>query len=336
MFIALDKSNLRQIICDLPNQYLSALDFSKNIRVRKRFNNVIVSGMGGSALPADIVKVYLESVHEKIPIYVNRDYTLPFITNKKSLILISSYSGNTEESLCVFQEALKKKLKIVGFTSGGKLERLCKQNGLPLVKYPKKGPNFQPRMAYGYAFTSMISVLANSGLIADRSKDIIDLAKFLKKLDLEKKGKAIGKSLAGYIPVFYSSEKYLMAVSRINKIKINENSKTPSFFNAFPELNHNEMVGFTNFSDKFHIIIFQDPQDHVRIQKRMKITAELLKKKGCRVTLIKMQGKSILEKIFSSLLLGDWISYYLALELGQDPTPVKMVENFKEKMRGKS
>jgi len=147
----------------------------------------------------------------------------------------------------------------------------------------------------------------------------------------EETGRTIAQKLTGKTPIIYSSAKFA-ALALIWKIKINENAKTPAFYNFYPELNHNEMVGWTLPQGKFHIITLLDPNDHPQNIKRMKITAELLKKKGTKTTLVEMEKSFVLNTIFNTLLLGDWVSYHLALEYGQDPTPVDIVEDLKKKL----
>lgn len=331
---SIDKSNLRQVILDSPNQFLKALEFSKDIKIKGKFNQIIICGMGGSALTGDILKTYLAEKKINLSVFICRDYNLPFFADKNTLIFASSYSGNTEETISCFQEAKKKKLNIIGFSKNGRLEKLCRENNIPFVKYPNDGPNFQPRFALGYSFTSFVSVLINQKIIKDCRNEIKNLAKYLfnLNLELENEGKKIAKKLAGKIPLIYSSSKYSESVARIIKIKFNECSKTQAFYNKFPELNHNEMVGFTKLQGNYYIIILKDPKDHPRNIKRMEITSQLLQKKGIPLLIYQMKGKNILEKIFSTIILGDWISYYLALEYKQDPTPVKMVEDFKKRL----
>ena len=146
----------------------------------------------------------------------------------------------------------------------------------------------------------------------------------------------VAKKLVNKVPLVYASNKF-KCLARIWKIKFNENSKIPAFYNYFPELNHNEMVGFTQINKKnnaFHVIILRDKNDHLRSLKRMKFFANLMKTKGIEVDFIEIKNGDLLFKIFSTLLLGDWVSYYLALEYKVDPTPVKIVEEFKKKLKG--
>jgi len=333
----LDKENLRQVIIDSPEQIATGLRLAKNIKVKGDFKSIEISGMGGSSLPANILRIYLSSIYRKHPktakllaIYQNRFYKLPHEAYQNCLNFFSSYSGNTEETIASLQEAIKHKLPSVGFATGGKLAELCKENNIPCVILPA---GIQPRYATGYFFGAMFQVLVNSGLAENKDAELISLAKKLKTtvLKMETRGKNIAKELKGKTPIIYSSVDF-KALAMIWKIKINENAKTPAFYNFFPELNHNEMVGFTLPQGKFHVITLIDKKDHLQNIKRMKITAKILGKKGIETTLIEMPDSNIFNTIFSTLLLGDWVSYYLALAYKQDPTPVEMVEDLKKQL----
>lgn len=331
----IDKYDLRQVILDSPGQFETGFKLAKDIKVKGNFKSIEISGMGGSSLPANILRIYLGELYLKNPkrnqsleVYQNRFYRLPHEAYNDCLNLFNSYSGNTEEPVESFKEAIRQKLPSIGLATGGKLLDLCKKNNIPCVVLPA---GIQPRYATGYFFAAMLQILSNAGLIEDKSKELISLSKKLKAniLTLEKQGKKIAKKLVGKTPVIYSSPKF-KSLAMIWKIKINENAKTPAFWNFYPELNHNEMVGFTLPQGKFHIITLLDKNDHPQNIKRMKITAGLMKKKGIDTTIIEMGDKDVFNTIFSTLILGDWVSYYLALEYGQDPTPVDMVEDLKD------
>jgi glucose/mannose-6-phosphate isomerase len=283
--------------------------------------------MGGSALPGDFLIAHLKEKGIKLPIYISRDYSLPYETDENSLVFISSYSGNTEESVACFKEALEKKLAIVAFAEGGKVEEMAKENNIPLVKYKIDFENFQPRYAVSYAFVAMNEVLTNLG-ISDRIET-------LPKIDprsSEVYGKTLAKKAKNKIPIIYSSERFGF-MSKTWKIKINENSKAAAFWNVFPALNHNEMVGFSFPKHEYCVFILKDNADHPSVQKRMDLTAELYRDRGIEVEMIDIQGETFLEKVLNTSILGDWISYYLALEYGVDPNPVDMVEEFKLKLK---
>jgi glucose/mannose-6-phosphate isomerase len=256
---------------------------------------------------------------------------LPPEATKNSLNLIASYSGNTEETLSSLEELRAKSISFIGLSSGGKVEQLCHDYGMPHVKLPIPFSNYQPRMGTGYFFGAMLQLITNHGLIPDQSTEIIREANLLrdKMADYENRGKELAKILNGKTPVIYSSAKY-KPVAMVWKIKINENAKTPAFWNFFPELNHNEMVGYTNPQGKFILIMLKDPEDDPRNLRRYEATASLLSGKGIEFKIIEMEGTSLFSKMFLSIALADWTSYYLALEYNQDPTPVEMVEELKK------
>jgi glucose/mannose-6-phosphate isomerase len=179
-------------------------------------------------------------------------------------------------------------------------------------------------------FSGAVQVLANQNLVPNGRDEMLAAAGDWKArlAELEAEGKALAQKLVGKTPVVYASTKY-KSVAMVWKIKLNENAKTPAFWNFFPELNHNEMVGFTNPQGKFIILMLRDLDDHPKNLKRFDVTAGLLRKRGVEVEILDMGGKGVFAKMFMSIALGDFASYYLALEYGQDPTPVDMVEELK-------
>jgi glucose/mannose-6-phosphate isomerase len=334
----LDISNFRQFILHTPKQFEEGLLLAKGKKLEGDYNSVTISGMGGSALWANLLRTYLHNLfnrtldYKPFEIFINRYYALPpEAKNTNTLNIIASYSGNTEESIASLEEVRKLNLPFIGVSSGGKLEELCKKYNQPHIKLPIPFPNYQPRMGTGYFVASMLQVLINQNMIPDISKEILDSASgFGKYMDIyEKQGKILSAKLKGKTPVIYASPKY-KSVAMIWKIKINENAKTPAFWNFFPELNHNEMVGYTNPQAKFFIIMLKDNDDDPKNLNRYKATADLLKENGIDSEIIEMDGKDVFSKMFLSISLADWTSYYLALSYGQDPTPVEMVEKLKK------
>ena len=327
-----DKHNLFSVLEDFPNQFKLGIEVAKNIEVRGKFSNVIVYGMGGSALPADVLRTYMPVMD--IPLIVSRNYNLPFEANENSLVVCITFSGNTEETLSCFNEALHMRCKIACITSGGRLKELCEENNVPMVLVPKGPEGFQPRYALGYMFAAFVKLLSNSGVIPPRDSELHEMARTLKEFNFHEQARQIAKRLYKKIPVVYSSERNKM-IARIWKIKFNESSKIMAFYNHFPELNHNEMTGHTEsrVQGTFHTIILRDKTDHHKVQKRMRLFAELIKKHGEEVTSIDMlTGEHKLTRIFSALLFGDWIAYYLAGEYRVDPQPVDLVEEFKKRL----
>lgn len=320
-----DEHGMREVLLKFPEQFPEALELAKNLKVDGDFDSIIITGMGGSAWPGEIVDAYLKDL--QIPIYVNRDYTLPKQASEKGLVIASSYSGNTEETLSAFRQAMDKGMPAFAVTSGGKLKEICEQEGIPFVLIPE---GMQPRCATGYILTSIVSVLSNSGIIPDKSQDILETAEALKSANLEGRGRELAGKLPNKTPLIYTSER-MKPIGFVWKIKFNENSKIMAFSNTFPELNHNEITGYAE-PRGFHTIILMDKEDHPRIRKRMEITKELIESRGGEATLIETEGESLLTRMFSAIYLGDWVSYHLAVMRGVDPTPVDIIEDLKKKI----
>ncbi len=331
-----DPSNFRQMIIESPKQFRAGMDLSDDIRIEGDFDKIMISGMGGSALPGNLFRIYLNDLFRKngkkpLPVFQNRFYGLPPESFDRCLNFVCSYSGNTEETLEAFEEAIGSGLPTIGLSAGGKLEERCRETGTPHVKLPMPSPDFQPRIGTGYFFGALFAILANHGLIPDARAEVLASADRLsdRLLDIEARGKEIAADLAGKTPVVYASVKY-KAVAMVWKIKLNENAKTPAFWNFFPELNHNEMVGFTNPQADFTVVMLRDKEDHPRNLKRFDVTAALLREEGIPVRIVDMDGGDVFGNIFGSILLSDFASYHLALRYGIDPTPVDMVERLKK------
>jgi len=290
--------------------------------------------MGGSALPGDILKmVNNRLLLTNLPIFIHRNYELPREVSKKSLIICISYSGNTEETLSVSKKAHRKKIKLINISSGGKLINFSEKNKIPFIKIPSGVP---PRCAVPLQFSALLKVFINIKLIKNIEERILELERVLRPESIEILGKNLAKKLGGKIPLIYSSKDW-RTLSYIWKIKFNENSKIPAFFNVFPELNHNEMTGIGEYKtksirEKFALIILKEEKESSRILRRIKILSQIFKEKGIKTVFIDIKGRSIFEKIFSNILLSDWTSYYMAINQKIDPTPVILVEDLKKKM----
>ena len=327
----LDPHNMYQMISSFPGQFAEGFSAASELADIATPEQVIITGMGGSALPADIVQAAF-SDRLKHPLIVSRNYTLPVNATPDSLIIAISFSGNTEETISAYQTAKAIGSQVVVVTTGGQILDLAKANNDPWIEIPKPSAAFQPRMASGYIFAIISAILVRCGFLADCHDEVLTAASNLQGNWAEAEAKPLSQTLVGKIPVIYTSDTY-WPVARIGKIKFNENSKTPAFWNVFPELNHNEMVGFTNSQAlPFHTIMLRDLEDDVRVVQRMPITAQVLAtvNPNLHSSIIDMPGDTKLEKIFNSLMLLDWTSYYLALANNIDPTPVALVEDFKQ------
>jgi glucose/mannose-6-phosphate isomerase len=303
-------------------------------------DSITLAGMGGSAIGGDLARSYLAS-ELKIPFWVCRNYNLPEFVNEKSLVFVSSYSGNTEETLSAYQEAKRRKAKIIAITSGGKLLEESKNFNYPFILLPK---GFPPRAALGYSFTPILVTLSRSGLVSDKMEELEKASKFLEEnrneYSLERKtgenpAKTLAVNLFQKIPIIYSSTDYFDAVGYRWKGQLCENSKILAFNNYFPEFNHNELVGWKvqeHIRDRVVVIILQDKEDHPRIQRRMQIVKEIIEKEKVKVIEIKSEGENLLCRIFSLIQLGDFTSFYLAILNQVDPTPVEVIDLLKNKL----
>lgn len=330
---------MRQFILDFPAQFEKGVSAAKAANISfsgKKFSNLVICGMGGSALPAEILKIL---PHLNLPVVIHRSYGLPLEANENSLIFISSYSGNTEEEISALNEAMQKKFNIVVFSEEGEIQKIAKEKNIFFVDYPKDAEGFQPRFGLGCVFSAMLSILGDINLVPCEVKEKLSaLSKFLtqKNLRLEEEGKLIAEKIFGKIMIIYAPHEF-RGLSYIWKINFNETSKIPAFSNCFPELNHNEMNGFLNLAKiadgKIMILNLFDEQGNERLLKRSKITADLLLKQNIETINIPLNGENPLQKIFSSVLLSMWTSYYLAKLYNTEPEEVKIVEDFKELLR---
>lgn len=333
----IDRSNFRQFIRDFPNQFETGLNLAKDVKVDGEFSKVLVSGMGGSALPVNLLQTYMYDYFTKrrdkepFAVEINRYYPLPPLAYHKCLNLISSYSGTTEETINAFNESINANLPTIGISSGGDIERLCHEHNVPHIKLPIPFENFQPREGTGYFLSVFYQLMVNHGLVEDASEEMLSGAQKLREnMDkFDKKGLELSQMLRGKTPVIYASSKFA-SVAMIWKIKLNENAKTPTFWNYFPELNHNEMQGYAHPQGKFIAVMLKDPDDFPRNLKRYEATASIIGEKGIESTIVEMENGNVFYKMFSSVLVSDFTSYYLAIAYDQDPTPVDMVEDFKK------
>lgn len=307
--------------------YKPTIENSGRLGKYKRF---VVVGMGGSNLVTGLLRLW----KPELDMIIHRDYGLPSLPVEvwgKILVIASSYSGNTEETLDGFKVAGESGLARAAISVGGKLLEKAKKEGVPFIQLPDTG--MQPRSAAGFSFLALLKIMGEEESLGE----VKNLHLSLQPEDYEDAGRKLAQKLKGFVPIIYSSARN-EAIAHNWKVRFNETGKIPAFYNVFPELNHNEMTGFaiqqsTKFlSQNFLVIMLKDDEDHLRIQKRMEMTAALYKQKGLPVEFLAISGKSKLLKIFSSLVLADWAAYYTAKEYGVEAEQVPMVEEFKKMM----
>ncbi|NTV47160.1 MAG: bifunctional phosphoglucose/phosphomannose isomerase [Chlorobiales bacterium] len=336
-----DPQQMRLKIQNLYAQLETKFDILNSSSVIKpsEVQNIVITGLGGSAIGGDLARTYL-SGECKVPIFVNRNYTLPEFVGPATLVIASSYSGNTEETISAYKDAIKRKAKVFCITSGGEVEKMALKQKHYTVKIP---PGYPPRTALGFSFTALLTTLANFGFIKSKAKDLKETAEFLKKksemyADFSLKGNLaveLAKKSVGKLPLIYTSDDFTSVVGVRWKGQICENAKVLAYSNVLPELNHNELVGWKLNKDllkQTHVIVLHDKTDHVRTQFRMLVTADIAKKYTKSISEVQSEGNSLLTRLFSLILLGDWTSYYLAFFNEVDPTPVEVIDYLKKSL----
>lgn len=339
---SIDKSKIFDAIDAQPDQL--RLNFADDLgsdivpEMGEGIENIVLAGMGGSALAGDLAKNWLSNRLNK-PFEIIRSYDLPDYINTRSLVIISSYSGNTEEALSALEEAEKFNAQIIIMSAGGKLSEIAKQKNYILFKLPKVS---QPRLSVFAGLKALACMFEDFGFVqSDLRRELLETANFL---DIQKAAFGLDDAydnLAHKIaldlygkPVIIYSGPVLKSAGHKWKIDINENAKQLAFANCFPELNHNEFQGWI-FPEKkyFNSIVLISSLDSEKIKLRAKLTTQILKKHGFIPTEISSQGSNLIQHMLYGVILGDYVSAYLAVLNKVDPTPVDMVEHFKEKLK---
>jgi glucose/mannose-6-phosphate isomerase len=309
-------------------------DYNVKLPELTGITNIVLAGMGGSALPG----VFLRSWPGTwVPFEIVRDYNVPDYVNKHSLFISSSYSGNTEETLTALHEAESRQARIVVLSAGGKLAEQAKTKKYPLFLIPS---GIQPRMSSFYFLTAFIQILEPLGLIAEGKRVELEVAaEWLKdqtaswQADIptaNNPAKQLALELFGKSVVVYSGPKLFPAANKW-KICMNENAKNIAWTNQYPEFNHNEFIGWSSHPTQkpYAVVEIRSNLEHARIQKRFEITERLLSGLRPAPEVVKPQGKTLLEQLLWTSNFGDYVSLYVALLNGLNPTPVDLVEKLK-------
>jgi glucose/mannose-6-phosphate isomerase len=336
-----DKSNMLSFCLDTYKHYGKTARLAEAVSISYRKPGaIIVAGMGGSAIGGELLKDWARD-RVAIPIEVCRDYFLPEYANRSTLVFVVSYSGETEETLSVLLDAVKRKCMIACISSGGKLVEFAKRLGFPCLCVPS---GMAPRASLPYLFVPLIIFLKKLGLASNVDSEISEAVKILKQVSDENSpekplktnfSKTLASNILGTIPVVYGFGVY-RAVAQRFKTQCNENSKIPAKWEYFPELNHNDIVGWETakeFAKYFSIVFLRDESEAKAIGQRIKATKELIREESLRLFEVWSSGHSALAKMSSLISVGDFTSVYLAVLRGVDPTPVKTISLLKEKLK---
>jgi glucose/mannose-6-phosphate isomerase len=336
---AVDKSGMINFCVNSAKHYREAAEIAKKITVDyPKPDNIIIAGMGGSGISGDLLKDWAKNKTD-VQIEVNRGYELPNYAGKNTLVVIMSYSGDTEESLSAFLDALRRKCMVFCISSGGILLKYAEKLHVPFVRVVGGMP---PRVALPYLFVPLLFFMEKVELVSGVSEELNEALVLLEKISRENSpevkdnfAKTLAVNIGKTAPVTYGFGFYRGVAKRF-KQQFNENSKLPAKAEVFPELNHNEIVGWEGTGELgkcFSVIFIRDQDEPVEIKSRIETTKQIMKHEGLRMFEIQAQGKSALARMLSTILIGDFTSVYLAVLHGVDPTPVKTINYLKDTLK---
>jgi glucose/mannose-6-phosphate isomerase len=334
----IDRGGMLNFAIDAAKHYHQAKEVAENILVNfPKPTNIVVAGLGGSAIGGDLLKDWAKN-QLRVPIEVSREYHLPAYAGKKTLVLICSYSGDTEETLSSFLDAVKRGCMIYCISSGGALIKYARKLKVPYLQVPSGMP---PRAALPYMLVPLLVLMEKAGLVRGVKKELEEALVMISKVSFENGpdvptrdnfAKTVAAHIGDSAPIIYGFGVF-RSVSQRFKQQFNENSKSAAKFEYFPELDHNEIVGWEGRGEQckyFSIILIRDVDDEpAEIASRMDITQKIMERAGLIMFDLKVQGKSTLAKMLSTVVVGDFISVYLAVTRGVDPTPVNTINYLK-------
>lgn len=333
MINPMDISKMDDLIQNFINQLEEAITIGEQIKLvepKNELRNIVISGLGGSGIGGNMTYEFCKS-ELRIPIQVNKAYFVPKYVNEHSLVIISSYSGNTEETLSAMEDAYKKGAYIVCISSGGKVIEFAKEKCLSHIIVPGGMP---PRSCLGYSLVQQLYVMKNLGLTSSIPLDNMNKAIALLKEeqdDIKTQAKVYAKEMMNKKAVIYINA-WMEPVAVRWRQQINENSKQLCWHHVIPEMNHNELVGWRNQEDDLYTIFLRNENDYDRIQQRMEINSEVIKKCCPNVVDIYSKGESHVEKALYLIHLGDWVSYYIAEEKQIDSVEVEVIDYLKSEL----
>lgn len=339
----IDPKEMRSLIAAFPDHIEAAARTVENLSLlhaagKHSISSLVITGLGGSAIGGDLARAATGGAI-RLPVIVNRDYDLPTFVNASTLVIACSYSGNTEETLSAYAQAKSAGADIVCITSGGLLSVLAKQDTFPVVQLPGGLP---PRAALGYSLATLLGVLRAKRIVPGMSDDIKESVALLRALRdkyrpetpvKDNPAKQLAVDLYEKVVTVYGSSAIMDAAAYRWRSQIAENAKNLAFHHVLPEMNHNELVGWLHPETALNnigVVFLRDRQDHPQVQKRFDLTREAVEGRAGVVREIQSEGTSRLARILSVVYLGDFTSLYMAYLNQADPTPVTVIDTFKE------
>ncbi len=342
-FKRLDPQNMLAEIDGLPDQLKSAWELGQKLLLpdAKKFQRIVIAGLGGSAIGADLVAAAVYQTCS-VPVFVHRDYGLPaFAKGRETLVVLSSHSGNTEETLDSFEKAEKNQCSMVVISTGGELSKRAGGKNIPVWSFDHKG---QPRAAVGFSFGLLLALLARLSLIPDPSTDLYAAVEAMKKSQVHLRAdvpavhnpakRYAGQLMGRWVTVFGAD--MFAPVARRFKTQINEVAKAGANFEFLPEADHNTLAGTVHPEEVLMphtmALFLRSPSDHPRNRLRVELTKQAFMLEGINTDFLDARGDSLLAHMWTLILFGDYMAYYLAIAYGVDPTPIQALVNFKEEM----
>jgi glucose/mannose-6-phosphate isomerase len=342
LFRKADPQDMLARISELPQQCRDAWANARSLKLPPEYHlaeAVVILGMGGSAIGGDLLRTLLES-ECPVPIIVNRDYTVPAFVGERTLAIASSYSGDTEETLAALEAARQAGAMLLAIATGGKLAARAQELNVRLLTFDYPA---QPRAALGHSIVALIGIMGRLGLVSDKKADLDEAVAVMESWQgeineavplAENAAKKLAMKLQEHLAVVYGAG-HLSEVARRWKGQFNENAKAWAFFEQLPEMNHNALAGTefpADLAEKTVAVMLTSSLDHPRTRLRFQITQEILSQRGVSCEMVEARGASRLAQMLSAIHFGDYVSFYLAMLYGVDPTSLEVVDCLKQRL----
>lgn len=324
---------MNELITDFTKHLTEALEIGQAAVLApfdKQINNVLISGLGGSGIGGTIVSQLTEQ-ESSVPINVNKDYSIPAYVNEHTLVIISSYSGNTEETLSAMKQACNQEAEVVCITSGGEVLKMAEEHSLNHIIIPGGMP---PRACLGYSLTQLFFMLNHYGIIGNSFEGEIGKAITLlgeEKANIHEASKDLAKAIHNTTPIIYTAANFEGVGIRLRQ-QLNENSKQLCWHQVLPEMNHNELVGWASGTDQLSVIMLRNNSDYERTQTRFETCKEIFARYTPNVSEVFAKGNSDIERALYLIHFGDWLSWYLSELNGVDAMEIEVINYLKSEL----
>jgi glucose/mannose-6-phosphate isomerase len=337
---SLDSGDMRGLLKQFPQQWEEIAEQTDSLSLNidpGRIKNICFAGMGGSAIGADLVRTYSYQSCP-LPVQVVRHYNIPDWVGEDTLFIACSFSGNTEETLSAVSQASMKGAQLIAVTSGGELLVQASKGDFDYIKIPNGMP---PRAALAYSFVPLFRIFQYLDLLDEGEEALTETAEYLDQqtsfLDNIEENEALtlAEDLYEALPIVYSDSTVMAPVHTRWLTQIEENAQTLAYGNTFSEMNHNEIVGWdqiAHLTGRLSVVFLRDRDDHPKVQKRMEIVEDLIADQAASINVLETRGESRLTRMFSLIQLGDWVSFYLTMLNGVDPSPVAKIDLLKRRL----